>query len=231
MFSKTITECDFFLDMPLSSQALYFHLGMQADDDGFVSPNRIVRMIGSQPDDLKVLLTKKFIIPFDNGVVVIKHWKENNYIQKDRKKDTLYKKELKLLNIENNVYKMDTDCIQNVRLGKDSIGKDSIVKDILGYWKLKKSLPNHKENILLRKIQKKHFTILNSYSFEEIKKAIDNYNIILTEKKYYWSHRWTLWEFITRGLDRFVNVDLDKDFLDKNYKPNAYEQLMEERNK
>jgi len=108
MFSKTIIESDLFLDMALSTQSLYFHLGMQADDDGFVSPNRIMRMIGANPDDLKVLLAKHLIIPFENGVVVIRHWKENNYIQSDRKKDTIYLRELEQLKIENNVYNSDT---------------------------------------------------------------------------------------------------------------------------
>jgi len=125
MFSKTITENDDFLNMSLSTQALYFHLGIQADDDGFVSPNRIMRMIGAMIDDLNVLIAKKFVIPFENGVVVIRHWKINNYIQSDRKKDTVFLKELAKLSEDNNgVYKMDTKCIENVRLGKDSIEKN-----------------------------------------------------------------------------------------------------------
>jgi len=127
MFSKDITENDAFLDMPLSTQALYFHLGMQADDDGFVTPNRIVRMLGGQPDDLKLLIAKKFILPFEDGVVVIKHWKINNYIQTDRKKDTPHQDKLAMLTVkDNNGYKLDTECIQFVRLGKDSIGKDRL---------------------------------------------------------------------------------------------------------
>lgn len=130
MFSKDITENDAFLDMPLSTQALYFHLGMQADDDGFVSPKRIVRMIGAQTDDLRILVAKKFVLEFDDGVIVIKHWKINNYIQKDRKKVTAHQDKLALLTVKkNNGYKLDTKCIQNVRVGKDSIGKDSIGKE------------------------------------------------------------------------------------------------------
>ena len=129
MFSKDITENDAFLDMPLSTQALYFHLGMQADDDGFVSPNRILRMIGCQADDLKILVAKKFVLQFEDGVVVIKHWKINNYIQKDRKKNTTHQDKLAMLTVKsNNGYKLDTECIQDVRLVKDSIGKDSIVE-------------------------------------------------------------------------------------------------------
>lgn len=129
MFSKDITENDAFLDMPLSTQALYFHLGMQADDDGFVSPKRIARMIGAQSDDLRILIAKKFVLEFDDGVIVIKHWKMNNYIQNDRKKETAHKEKLAMLTVkENGGYKMYTQCIQNVRVGKDSIGKDSIVE-------------------------------------------------------------------------------------------------------
>ena len=91
MFAKQIVESDSFLDMPLSTQALYFHLGMAADDDGFINaPKRIQRSIGASDDDLKLLIAKSFIIPFESGVVVIKHWLINNYIRSDRKKDTTY---------------------------------------------------------------------------------------------------------------------------------------------
>ena len=124
MFSKSITESDEFLDMSLSTQALYFHLGMQADDEGFVSPGRITRMIGSNPDELKVLGLKKFIIPFESGVIVIRHWHENNYLQKDRTKDTLYINEAKNITREENVYKLYTECTPSI--GEDRIGKDRI---------------------------------------------------------------------------------------------------------
>lgn len=116
MFSKSITESDEFLDMPLSTQALYFHLGMQADDDGFVSAGRITRMIGSSSDELKVLVLKKFVIPFNNNVLVVRHWKVNNDIKKDRYKPTLYSEEKAQLECIQNVYTLDTEC--NPRLGK-----------------------------------------------------------------------------------------------------------------
>ena len=140
MFAKTIIDSDAFLDMPLSTQALYFHLSMRADDDGFINnPRKIQRMIGASGDDLKLLLAKSFLIPFDSGIVVIKHWRIHNYIQKDRYKGTVYLEEKKQLRIkENKAYTldkndMDTQCIHDVysletqvRLGKDSIDKDSI---------------------------------------------------------------------------------------------------------
>ena len=132
MFAKTIIDSDAFLDMPLSTQCLYFHLNMRADDDGFINnPKKIQRMIGASDDDLKVLMSKNFIIPFENGIVVIKHWKIHNYIRNDRYKETVYQEEKSMLvEKENkayslgipNGYQMETQ----VRLGKVSRGKDSI---------------------------------------------------------------------------------------------------------
>lgn len=103
MFSKTIIDSDAFLDMPLSSQALYFHLSMRADDDGFVNnPKKIQRLIGCGDDDLKLLMAKKFLIPFESGIVVIKHWRIHNYIRTDRYKETNYIEEKSMLGIEKN---------------------------------------------------------------------------------------------------------------------------------
>ena len=103
MFSKTIIDSDAFLDMPLSSQALYFHLSMRADDDGFVNnPKKIQRIIGCGDDDLKLLMCKKFLIPFESGIVVIKHWRIHNYIRNDRYKETNYIEEKSMLGIEKN---------------------------------------------------------------------------------------------------------------------------------
>lgn len=133
MFAKTIIDSDAFLDMPLSSQALYFQLGMRADDDGFINnPKRIQRMIGASEDDLKLLMAKNFIIAFETGVIVIKHWKMNNYIQKDRYKETVYLEEKSRLDLKNNnAYTLNNNkCIQNVSnlYTQDSIGKYSIDK-------------------------------------------------------------------------------------------------------
>lgn len=117
MFAKTIIDSDAFLDMSLSTQALYFHLSMRADDDGFVNnPKKIQRMIGAGDDELKMLIAKKFIIPFESGVCVIKHWRIHNYIQNDRYKETVYKEEkAHLILKENKAYKyVDTPCIQTV---------------------------------------------------------------------------------------------------------------------
>ena len=121
MFSKIVIDSDMFLDMPLSAQALYFHLSMRADDDGFVNnPKRIQTYVGASTDDLKILLAKHFLIPFESGVVVIKHWKVHNYIQKDRYKETHYQAEKALLEEipKTKEYtrkpNLDTSCIQSV---------------------------------------------------------------------------------------------------------------------
>lgn len=143
MFAKTIIDSDAFLDMPLSTQALYFHLSMRADDDGFVNnAKKIQRMLGCNDDDLKILLAKNFIIPFENGVCVIKHWLIHNYIQKDRYKPTVYGDLKEKLTIKDNkVYSMDTVCIQDVsivdtqvRLGKASIEKDITPNGFDLFW-------------------------------------------------------------------------------------------------
>ena len=136
MFAKTIVLSDAFLDMPLSARCLYFTLGMLADDDGFVnSPKSIMRQAGASTDDLNLLMAKRFILAFDSGVIVIKHWRIHNYIQKDRYKESKYMEEKATLMIDQNgAY---TDCIQDVstldtqvRLGKDrdriELGEDSI---------------------------------------------------------------------------------------------------------
>lgn len=158
MVAKTIVDGDIFLEMPATTQLLYFHLLVRADDDGFINnPKRLLRMIGVNDDDMKLLIARKFIIPFDSGVVVIKHWRIHNYIQKDRYKCTSCLEEKSQLKLSaNNSYELnfghsdnimdtkciqdskslDTECIQNVSsldtqvsIGKDSIGKDRLDKD------------------------------------------------------------------------------------------------------
>lgn len=113
MFSAQIVNADSFLEMPMTSQALYFHLGMSADDDGFVSPRKVLRMTGAGEDDLKVLLSKGYVIPFESGVIVITHWKQNNYIQSDRYTPSIYGQEKERLSCFQNVYRLDTSRIQN----------------------------------------------------------------------------------------------------------------------
>lgn len=140
MMSKSIIKSDTFLDMPATTQNLYFHMLLDADDDGFINaPKSIMRMIGAKDDDMKVLAAKQFVIPFESGVVVIKDWKIHNYIQNDRyKPSTLPERDLlniqkdKTYTLKNDVSRMDTECIQNVSIGKDRLGKVRLGKDRIG---------------------------------------------------------------------------------------------------
>ena len=149
MFAKTIIDSDAFLEMPMSARLLYYDLSMRADDDGFNnSPRKVMRTVGATTDDLNILIARKFIIPFDNGVVVIKHWRIHNYIRKDTYNETPYKEQKALLEYdENNAYRVIAegetplldaaqpsrgravdDPLTQDRLGKDRLGKDR--KDI-----------------------------------------------------------------------------------------------------
>lgn len=143
MFSDEITTADAFLDMPGGSQLLYFHLGMEADDDGFISsPKMVMRAIGSTDDELKVLFAKKFLLPFESGVCVVKHWRINNQIRKDRYEETKYTKEKSQLYIrENGSYTFNPEGAikvphghflplgnQMATIGQPSIGKESLDK-------------------------------------------------------------------------------------------------------
>lgn len=113
MFSLAVIDTDKFLDMPSTTQALYFHLGMRADDDGFVSsPKKIAAITNCSMDDLKLLIAKGYVIPFESGVIVITHWKQHNYIQSDRYRKTIYKAERAQLELVENIYKLDTESIQ-----------------------------------------------------------------------------------------------------------------------
>ena len=141
MFAKSIIDSDAFLDMSVTARLLYYDLSMRADDDGFVnSPKKIMRMVGASEDDLRMLAARKFIIPFENGVVVIKHWRIHNYIRKDRYNETHYSEQKEMLELdENGSYRLvdqrSTDGLPmvdqrltQVRLGKDRLVKDNIKK-------------------------------------------------------------------------------------------------------
>lgn len=155
MFDKTITNSDEFLEMPDSSQNLYFHLSMNADDDGFVNNwKSIMRMTGHKEDDLKVLVAKQFIIPFDSGVIVIKHWRINNYLRNDRYIETKYKEEKSKLTLDDNlVYQLDTNGIHSIdknRIVKNSIEEKEIYKEKDSKKNKKPTLEEVKEYCLER---------------------------------------------------------------------------------
>jgi hypothetical protein len=156
MFSLHVVDSDAFLEMPASSQNLYFHLCMRADDDGFVSnPKKIMKVVNCSEDDIKILFSKRFILGFDNGIIVIKHWRIHNYIAKDRYKETMYLDEKKKLSIKDNG--SYTDCIQIVdnmstqisidkdRLDKSNIEKDNIIYECEYFYVLSKKHNEYKE--------------------------------------------------------------------------------------
>jgi uncharacterized phage protein (TIGR02220 family) len=188
MFAKTIIDSDAFLDMPISARLLYYDLAMRADDDGFInSPKKIMKFIGATNDDMNILILRKFIIPFDNGVVVIKHWRIHNYIRKDTYNETSYKEEKAMLELdENKAYRLSSQLsvdgsLTQVRLGKDSIGKDSIdnnivefaeeIKEIVDYLNLVAGT-NYKYKT---KNTQKHINarLAEGYEVEDFKTVID----------------------------------------------------------
>ena len=212
MFNNSVLDSDAFLDMPLSAQALYFHLNMRADDDGFISnPKRIQSYIGASEDDLKLLVLKSFVIAFDDGVIVIKHWRMHNTIQKDRYHPPNYQDDLAMLGIKENkaytldVSKMETKCIQNVSrdlglgldidLDKDldiGLDQDSDIEVVSESTPTpKKNEPKHKygeyQHVLLTDTDRER--LVNDYGEDETHEAIkylDEY--IETSGKKYKNH-------------------------------------------
>ena len=176
MFSLKIIDTDGFLDMPISARELYFQFGMRADDDGFVgNPKRIMKMIGASDDDIKVLIVKKFIIPFESGVCVISDWKIHNYIQTDRYQETQFKLEKKALTEDDSgKYLLDGSipkCIQNVSTGKVrlELGKvrDIYMSDFEEFWK------EYPRKIGKGKASESWKKIKNRPSLEEILKSLE----------------------------------------------------------
>ena len=191
MFAKQIVLSDAFLDMPLSARCLYFTLGMFADDDGFVNnPKGIMRQCGTTEDDMKILLAKKFLLVFESGVIVIKHWKINNYLRNDRYKETNYTDEKKQLEIgKNGAYSFVGIPNMGIpSIGKVSIGKDSINNNIvIGH---ENSEEQEKETTTT--LKEKKFT---KPSVEEIKNyCLERKNNIDAERffDYYESKGWKI---------------------------------------
>lgn len=190
MFSKKIVETDFFMEMSPTAKLLYFYLNMSADDDGFVGNPKTIKLIsGATDDDLKILIAKQFIIPFESGVVVIKDWKIHNYIQKDRYNQTQYLDEKRQLLVEENgTY---TKCIQDVssldtqvRLGKskDRLGKSNNTMsdksdDVIPYSEIISYL-NEKTGRSFRTTEAhKRFIKARwneNYKLDDFKKVVDN---------------------------------------------------------
>ncbi len=169
MFAKTIIDSDAFIDMPVTARLLYYDLAMRADDDGFVnSPKKIMRIIGASQDDINILIMRNFILPFDNGVVVIKHWRIHNYIRKDTYNSTPYLEQKAMLEIdENKTYRTKSNdtspsyllsvdgSLTQARIGKDRLDKESI------------------DNILTTSDNAD-----KSYNTIDFQNIVDNYNLI-----------------------------------------------------
>ena len=184
MFAKTIIDSDAFLEMPITARLLYYDLAMRADDDGFVnSPKKIMKIIGATSDDLGILAARKFIIPFENGVVVIKHWRIHNYIRKDTYKETPYKEEKALLELdENNAYRFSDDVRQlsvdepltQVRLGKVRIGKDRIGEVSIEEQITPPTTTNYGEHNLITLSPTEYQGLINLYGEQTVNFTIGN---------------------------------------------------------
>lgn len=229
MFSKDITSSDAFLDMPTSTQALYFQLWMHADDDGFLwSAKRISRMLWCWDDDFKILIAKRFVMVFEDWICVIKHWKMNNQIRRDRYKITVYTEKLKSLETkENGSYKslatnglpLGNHLATQYSIGEDSIGEDSIVifpveennklkeelEEQISRWNSKKRIWNYKWLMQCRwitpLIEKEYKAIREKHTIEEFGISVVNYmNDIKArdEKESYKDHRFSLYEFLSQ---------------------------------
>ena len=207
MFAKRIIDSDAFLDMPLSTQSLYFHLSMRADDEGFINnPKRIQRMIGASDDDCKLLIAKGFILVFETGVIVIKHWKIHNYIQKDRFKPTICSEEKKeIVTEEDGTY---TQCTRNgyaldtqVRIGKVSIGKVNSIEPPKGVEKIP---PDMEESKPLRRFTAPTLEEVKEYCAER-KNGVDAERFV----NYYTANGWKVgknpmkdWKAAVRSWER-----------------------------
>lgn len=172
MFDKTITNNDNFLEMPDSTQNLYFHLSMEADDDGFVDNwKSIMRMTGKKNDDLKLLIAKSFIIPFETGVIVIKHWRINNYLRKDRYHQTKYLKEKSLLTIEENeAYELKKDG--GIPIGNRE--ENSIEENSKEENSIEEYIGQNKQDTIYDFLQKELGRTLSSTEIEKVKEWEDN---------------------------------------------------------
>ena len=204
MFSLSVVDTDQFLEMPITSRLLYYELGMRADDDGFVDNwKKILLFTGLKEDDLKILIVKKFIIPFESGIIVIRHWRLNNYLQNDRTKPTIHQEELKQLSTDNNnVYNLYTSCIHSI--DKNSIDKNS--KNIYGEFKnvllTKNEYEKIKQNNLLPYIEK-----LSSYIASKGKKYKSHYATILN-----WARKETS---INEKTPEWFNKEIKKEEISK----------------
>ena len=185
MFSLKVVDTDAFLDMPMSSQLLYFHLAMRADDDGFVAnPKKITRMLGVGDDDYKVLTAKKFIIPFESGVCVIKHWLIHNLIRGDRYSETSYVREKEQLKVDEKTKKYslnkgeDVNVIPNgnqmatqVRLGKVRLNINNSDKSPISKKELLKGMGMSEKIVNTQQWQQEALDLIEAMNVPEERKS------------------------------------------------------------
>lgn len=186
MFSLLVVDTDEFLDMPSSTQSLYYHLGMRADDDGFVSsPKKIVKLVNCSNDDLKLLIAKGFIIPFDSGIIAIRHWKLNNDLKKDRYTPTIYLNEKSTLRVnKNKVYSIDGNNLKTKRIQNGnkldtqySIDKNSIDKNSKEYIVQKQEENQEEKQVKKEKKPKEtHNSIIENYTInDDLREALKGF--------------------------------------------------------
>ena len=180
MFDLEIINQDSFLDLPMESKALYFLLGMEADDEGFINPKKVLRLYGGTEDSLKVLIAKNFIIPFSTGVIVITDWKRNNYLDKKRVKETIYQDEKNQLTYNEKTEKYE--CLTNVKqmLNQNRIEENSIEENINIYGEFKNVKLKKEEYDKLEKSNLlPYIEKLSSYIASKGKKYKSHYATIL----------------------------------------------------
>jgi hypothetical protein len=227
MFTKKITESDAFLELPLSSQCLYFHLCMNADDDGFVNnPKRLIKMLGNTEDDMRLLLAKRFLIAFESGVIVVKHWRIHNLLRKDRYKETEYKDEKKRLFLkDNNTYTLDSEQ------GKSLIESDekSLKNEVATVWQPNGNRLAPQDSIVKYKEERKEESKDNIYINHA--REEETYESIMNDFEVEQSVRPMIWNFIkhcqlngrTLTNDKLSNIlfEMDKQRLDADEKIKA----------
>ncbi len=168
MFDKRITDSDRFTDLPNSSKALYFMAGMNADDRGFFQPRRLQKMSGFTDDDFKVLIAKRYFIPFESGVMVITDWNKNNYLDKNRITETEYVDELKLLKIINEKYELKNEnelCLTDV---KPMFNQNSIVENSIVENSIVENSSSIEDNSNIFSLYENEIGTLNSRQYEEL---------------------------------------------------------------
>lgn len=230
MFSLDVINTDLFLDMPTSTQNLYFHLGLRADDDGFVaSPRQVMKLINCTADDMRILVSKGYVIPFETGVIVICHWKQNNYIRSDRYHQTKYITEKQQLQESNGIYSLSdfgipdgNQLVDNrdtqVRLGKDSLDKNRLDNNITSNVILSGAetapAPNtapDASGILLSLVDKTDYDVPLS-KIEEWKEAYPAVDIEPELKKMSaWLNANPSRKKTRRGINRFINTWLSRE--------------------